>query len=83
MDRYEIKFKIIFPDGEKKTIWNQMMCVPREGETIREFHTGNPAGRNEEYDGEVIDVQVSSVEYCRVGKYDDGSHGIEVTAYVI
>lgn len=82
MDRYEIKFKIIFPNGEETRIWKKMICVPREGEMIRKLHTGNPVGRNEEYDEEVIDVQVSSVEYCRVGKYKDGSHGIEVTAYM-
>lgn len=78
MDRYEIKFKVIFPSGEEKTIWNQMMCIPRKDEVLNDFHVGPYI---EEY--KTVDLQINQVSYNRVGKYDDGSHGIKVEAYVI
>lgn len=78
MDRYEIKFNVVFSDGEEKTIWNQMMCIPRKDEILDDFYVGPYI---EEY--KTVDLRISEVSYSRVGKYDDGSHGIEVTAYVI
>jgi len=80
--RYEIKFRIIFPDGEEKVVWNEMMCIPREQEVIRNFHVDGPVGRNEDYEGDVVDLRVKTVEYDRVGKYENGSHGIEILGYV-
>lgn len=82
MDRYEIKFEFIFQDGEQETVWKKMMCVPRENEMLHDFHLDDPVGRNETYDGRIVDVCVTNVEYYRVGKHKDGSHGIKVSGYV-
>jgi hypothetical protein len=76
MDRYEIKFNVVFSDGEEKTIWNQMMCIPREDEILDDFYVGSK-------EHETVDLRINEVSYCRVGKYDDGSHGIKVEAHVI
>lgn len=81
MDRYDIKFKVQRLDGKVERFYVEMMCVPRQGEELPEFHTDEPVNpRHEEYEGETIDLQIKSVEYPRVGKYEDGSHQIIVHA---
>jgi len=75
---YEIKFDI---DGFAEDYYTDMLCIPRKGEVISDFHlrsTVNP--RNEDYEGDTVDLRVEQVRYSNVGKYRDGSHRIEVHA---
>lgn len=69
--RHDIKFTWwSHEDKEKKVLDCEMMTVPREGEAIDALL---------DFDGNVIgDFVVEKVSYQRVGKYEDGSHGIVV-----